>query len=85
MMHDVGIHATFYLDLCFCAIPVIQFLHACSLNENASKFCVREIETPTTSHSFWIYIKVRTKFMCLVVAIFFGSTIKCDRANKSHN
>jgi hypothetical protein len=65
MMHEVAIYATFYQDLCFCAILVIQFLHACSLNKNASKICEHAMKTSTTNHNSQICLKVGTKFICL--------------------
>jgi hypothetical protein len=76
MMHDGGIYATFYKDLCFARFLSSNFYPHAVETKMSSKICVHATETPTTCHNFWIYIKVGTECMRLVVAIFFGSTIK---------
>jgi hypothetical protein len=44
--------------------------------KTSSKIYVHAIKIPMTCHNFWICIKIVTACVCLVVAIFFGSTIK---------
>jgi hypothetical protein len=41
-----------------------------------SKICPHTMETTTTCHNFWIFIKIEIECMRMVVAIFIGSVIK---------
>jgi hypothetical protein len=91
MMYDVGNFATLYNDLCFAQNQPFNFYVYGVGTKMSFKFCAYAIETPTTSHNFWIYIKIETACKCLVVTPGFrghqdpGANIitKCD-GTKSH-
>jgi hypothetical protein len=62
MMRGVDIYATFYKNLCLCAISVIQFCVYTVGTKMSFKICMHRMETLVC--------------MCLVVSTFFGSVIK---------
>jgi hypothetical protein len=76
MMYDVDIYATFYNNLCFVRSRPSNFCMYVVGTKMSFKICVHAMESPTTCHNFWTCIKTRITCMCLLVAIFFRSTIQ---------
>jgi hypothetical protein len=76
MIYGIGVNATFYNDICFARYQPSSFCVYAVGTKMSFKISAHPMETPTTCHTFCIFIKTGTTCMCLVVAIFFRSTIK---------
>jgi hypothetical protein len=69
MMYDIGIYATFCNNLWFAPYQAFNFCVYDVGTKMPFKTCVHAMETSKTCHNFWIYIKIGTTCMCLVLCI----------------